>query len=118
PTAPVNDLKELARALAGCWSPPPIDKDRQPLDLNFTVSFKRSGELFGKPRVVIFARKVSDDERQRYHQAVAEALVLCSQLPFTDSMGGAVAGRTFQIRFIDMRNRKQASRSWLTTTTD
>jgi len=108
PTAPVNNLRELSMALAACWSPPPVDTSREPLDLNFTISFKRSGELFGKPRVVIFAREVTDAERDRYHLAVAEAVTLCSQMPFTDSMGGAVAGRTFQIRLIDTRNRKQA----------
>lgn len=107
PTAPVNNLQELMGAIKGCWSPPPADDNRQPLDLNFTISFKRSGELFGKPRAVIFARPVSDEERQLYYTAVAEAVDRCSQMPFTDTMGGAVAGRTFQIRFIDMRNRKQ-----------
>jgi hypothetical protein len=115
PTAPINNLRELSAALARCWNPPPIGRTSAPLDLNFTVSFKRSGELFGKPRAVIFARPVTDEERQIYYVAVAEAVTLCSQMPFTDSMGGAVAGRTFQIRFIDMRNRKQAL--WLRTRT-
>jgi hypothetical protein len=107
PTTPVNNLQEFMGALAGCWNPPPVDKNRQPLDLNFTISFKRSGELFGKPRVVIFARPVTDAERERHYTAVAEAIDRCSPMPFTDSMGGAVAGRTFQINFIDMRNRTQ-----------
>lgn len=115
PTQPVDNLRELNTALAGCWSPPPVDPDRQPLDLTFQVSFKRSGELFGKPRVVNFARAVTPQERERYHIAVAEAVERCSQMPFTDRMGGAVAGRTFRINFIDARNRKQARDLWLTT---
>lgn len=115
PKAPINDLKELMAALAECWSPPPLDPARQPVDLTFQVSFKRSGELFGKPRVIQFAHGVTPEERRRYYTAVAEAVDRCSPMPFTDSMGGAVAGRTFRINFIDARNRKQAEVPWLTT---
>jgi hypothetical protein len=117
PSRPINTLQDLSAALAACWNPPPIDRERQPLDLTFQVSFKRSGELFGKPRVVNFARAVTDDERQRYYLAVAEAIDRCSPMPFTDQMGGAVAGRTFRINFIDARNRRQAEGPWLTTRT-
>lgn len=115
PTAPINNLQDLMQAFAGCWSPPPLDTSRQPVDLTFQVSFKRSGELFGKPRAIQFAREITPEERSRYYQAVAEAVERCSQMPFTDSMGGAVAGRTFRVNFIDARTRKQAEVPWLTT---
>jgi hypothetical protein len=118
PTAPVNNLQDLMQAFARCWSPPPVDTARQPVDLTFQVSFKRSGELFGKPRSIQFAHDITPQERERYYQAVAEAVERCSQMPFTDSMGGAVAGRTFRVNFIDARNRKQADVSWLITKTD
>ncbi|HKS61813.1 MAG TPA: hypothetical protein VJT13_08955 [Xanthobacteraceae bacterium] len=104
-------------AFAECWSPPPLDQGRQPLDLTFQVSFKRSGELFGKPRVVNFARPVTDEERQLYYAAVAEAVDRCAPMPFTDSMGGAVAGRPFRVNFIDRRNSRKAEVSWLTMKT-
>jgi hypothetical protein len=107
PTAPVNTIKELIWALAGCWDPPPLDSGRQAIDVVFKVSFKRTGELFGKPPFIEFVQQVTPEERGRYYQAVAEALDRCAQIPFTDSMGGAVAGRVFRIKFIDMRNRKQ-----------
>ena len=96
----------------------PAGPNRQPVDLTFQVSFKRSGELFGKPRAIQFAHEVTPQERDRYYQAVAEAVERCSQMPFTDRMGGAVAGRTFRVNFIDARNRKQAEVSWLITKTD
>jgi hypothetical protein len=118
PTAPINNLQELMQALARCWSPPPADTSRQPIDLTFQVSFKRSGELFGKPRAIQFAREITQEERERYNLAVAEAVERCSQMPFTDQMGGAVAGRTFRVNFIDARNRKQADVSWLTLKTN
>jgi hypothetical protein len=106
PTEPIDNLQDLSQAFAGCWSPPPVDTSRQPVDLTFQVSFKRSGELFGKPRAILFARPITPEERERYDKAVAEAVERCSQMPFTDSMGGAVAGRTFRVNFVDERNRK------------
>lgn len=107
PAGSINTLQELMTALAGCWEPPPIDERRGPVDLTFQVSFKRSGELFGKPRIVNFARAVADEERQRYYTAVAEAVDRCSPMPFTEAMGGAVAGRTFRINFLDRRNSRK-----------
>jgi len=117
PHGAVNTLQDFMTALAACWSPPPLNARRQPLDLTFQVSFKRSGELFGKPRVVNFARSVTDEERQLYYTAVAEAVDRCVPMPFTESMGGAVAGRTFRINFLDRRNSRKAEVSWLTMTT-
>jgi hypothetical protein len=114
PTAKINTLQEMMAALATCWSPPPADTSRQPVDLTFQVSFKRSGELFGKPRIVNFTRAVSDEERQRYYTSIAEAVDRCSPMPFTDSMGGAVAGRTFRVNFLDRRNSRKAEASWPT----
>jgi hypothetical protein len=118
PTAPIDNLQDLMQAFAHCWSPPPVDTSRQPIDLTFQVSFKRSGELFGKPRAIQFAREITPEERERYYQAVAEAVERCSQMPFTKRMGGAVAGQPFRINFIDARNRKQADVSWLIPKTD
>jgi hypothetical protein len=117
PSVKVNTLQEFMAALAGCWSPPPLDVRRSPVDLTFQVSFKRSGELFGKPRVVNFARQVTQEERERYQTAVVEAIDRCSPMPFTESMGGAVAGRTFRVNFLDRRNSKRAEVPWLAMTT-
>jgi len=114
PTAPVNNLQQLSAAFAACWSPPPLDPERGPVDVIFQVSFKRSGELFGKPRIVEFVRPVTPEERGRYYAAVAETIDRCSQMPFTEQMGGAVAGRVFRVNFIDLRNSKQAEVPWPT----
>ena len=117
PSAPINNLDDLMVAFVGCWSPPPLEGNRRPLDLTFQVSFKRSGELFGKPRMIDFARPVTDEERQIYYTAVAEAIERCATMPFTDSMGGAVAGRPFRVNFLDRRNSRKAELSWLTMKT-
>jgi hypothetical protein len=118
PKGPVKGLQDLMAAWAECWSPPPVDQSRGPLDLTFQVSFKRSGELFGKPRVINFAREVTPEERQRYYLAVAEAVDRCSQMPFTDSMGGAVAGRQFRVNFLDRRDSRKAESQWPTMKTN
>ena len=114
PTAPVHTLQDLSAAFAGCWSPPPPDSERSPVDLTFQVSFKRSGELFGKPRAINFARQVTDKEREVYYKAVAEAVERCAQMPFTEAMGGAVAGQPFRVNFLDRRNTKRAGFTWPT----
>jgi hypothetical protein len=115
PAASINTLQEMMHAIRGCWSPPPLDPGQQPIDLLFRVSFKRSGELFGKPPTIEFVQEVTPQQRERYYRAVAEMLDRCSKMPFTEAMGGAVAGRVFKINFIDMRKRKQTS--WPTTKT-
>jgi hypothetical protein len=114
PTAPINTLRDLQIAFAGCWSPPPLDSDRAPVDLTFQVSFKRTGELFGKPLAIHFARQVTDKEREVYYRAVAEAVERCAQMPFSEAMGGAAAGRLFRINFQDQRNTRRAGFTWLT----
>jgi hypothetical protein len=117
PTGVVDTIDDLARALRDCWSPPPFDQNFGPVDVTFTVAFKRSGELFGKPKLVTFVQKVTPEMRGRYYTAVAETLDRCAQMPFTETMGGAVAGRVFRVNFLDKRNSKRAQASWPTTTT-
>jgi hypothetical protein len=106
PEAPVNSLLDLARALEECWSVPPLDGN-QPVDVIFVISFKRSGELFGKPRVIQFHGEVAPARRAIFYTAVAEALDRCIKIPFTESMGNSAAGRIFRITFVDMRNKRQ-----------
>ena len=107
PAGPVDSLRDLTVALRRCFNPPPIDSAVGPVDLTFKVSFKRSGELFGKPKVVTFVQKVTPELRDRYYQAVAEAIDLCSPMPFTESMGASAAGRVFRVNFLDRRNSKK-----------
>jgi hypothetical protein len=109
-TAPVllNTLKDMGLALQACWIPPPIDQARPGMQITVQMSFKRSGELLGKPRITFESAGASDDERLAYRVAVAEMLKRCSPLPFTEALGNAVAGRPFTMRFHDDRKLKQA----------
>jgi hypothetical protein len=109
-TAPalLNTLKDMGLALQACWIPPPIDQARLGMQITVQMSFKRSGELLGKPRITFESAGASDDERLAYRVAVAEMLKRCSPLPFTEALGNAVAGRPFTMRFHDDRKLKQA----------
>ena len=105
--APVNTISELGAALRACWVPPPLDQARPGMQITVQMTFRRNGELFGKPKITFESPGASDDDRLSYRLAVAEMLKRCASLPFTDAFGNAVAGRPFTMRFIDERKLKQ-----------
>jgi len=100
--ARVNTIQEVFQHLRSCWKPPPPAKAR-PLDITVVVSFNRSGNILGHPRITYESSEASDNDRLQYRIAVMEALQRCTPMPFTDAMAGAAAGRPFAIQF---RNRK------------
>jgi hypothetical protein len=108
PQAPLNTLADLGAALRACWVPPPLDQSRPGMQITVQMAFRRNGELFGKPRITFETAGATDDERLAYRIAVAQMLERCASLPFTDTLGNAVAGRPFTMRFIDDRKLKQA----------
>lgn len=108
PAAPLNTIAEVFAALDACWVPPALDQARAGMQITVLVSFKRDGEILGKPRITYETPNASDDERQSYRVAMAQALRRCTPLPFTDALGNALAGRPLTLRFIDNRKLKQA----------
>ena len=73
--------------------------------MSVRLSFKRSGEIMGTPRVTYTSPKASGEAKERYHRAINEALERCTPMHFTAGLGGAVAGRPVAIRYVD--NRQQ-----------
>ncbi len=100
--APVDTIKDVFQHLRTCWKPPPAAKAR-PIDITVVVSFNRSGNILGHPRISYESAEASDNDRLQYRIAVMEALQRCTPMPFTDAMAGAAAGRPFAIQF---RSRK------------
>ncbi|MDA9494080.1 hypothetical protein [Bradyrhizobium sp. CCBAU 11361] len=100
--AQVNTIQDIFRHLRTCWKPPPPAKARS-IDITVVVSFNRSGNILGHPRITYESAEASDNDRLQYRIAVMEALQRCTPMPFTDAMAGAAAGRPFAIQF---RNRK------------
>jgi hypothetical protein len=109
PAAPLNTIAEVFAALEACWIPPGLDQARAGMQITVMLSFKRSGEVLGKPRITYETPEASDDERMSYRVAMAQAIRRCTPLRFTDALGNALAGRPLTIRFIDNRKLKQAS---------
>jgi hypothetical protein len=96
----INTLKDIGRAVQACWQPTGVRYSGQ--EVTIRISFKRSGEVLGKPMITHYRAGEPDAEnREAFTRAVREALARCSPMPFTDKLGAAVAGRPFTFRFID-----------------
>jgi hypothetical protein len=108
----VNTIADVFARLRTCWKPPDPSRVHPNIDITVVVSFNRAGEIMGRPRVTYESEQADDNDRLLYRIAAMEALQRCTPMPFTEAMGGAVAGRPFAIRF---RNRKPSTekRAWL-----
>jgi hypothetical protein len=112
--AQVNTIRDVYERLRTCWKPPPLA--HSDIDITVIVSFNRAGQILGHPRITYESEQADDNDRLMYRVAVMEALQRCTPMPFTEGMGGAVAGRPFAIQF---HNRKippkpVERRAWLT----
>ncbi len=103
----LNTIMQMFDALRTCWVPPPSDEARYGMQMTVRLSFKRSGELMGAPRVTYTTPDAPHDARDLYHRAITEALTRCTPMPFTAGLGGAVAGRPINIRYVDNRKLQQ-----------
>ena len=70
-----------------------------PMDITVIVSFNRVGAILGQPRITYESANAGDNDRITYRIAVMETLQRCTPLPFTEGLGGAVAGRPFAVQF-------------------
>ena len=110
----LDTIKEVFAKLYSCWQPPPLSR-ANPMDITVIVSFNREGAILGQPRITYESGNASDNDRIAYRVAVMETLQRCTPLPFTEGLGGAVAGRPFAVLF---RTRKRPpkpdeKRAWL-----
>jgi len=101
--AALDSLKDIFVRLHSCWKPPPLSA-ANPTDITVVVSFNREGVILGHPRITYESEQASDNDRLQYRIAVMETLQRCTPLPFTEGLGGAVAGRPLAIPF---RTRKR-----------
>jgi hypothetical protein len=116
----VDNFKEAFARLRTCWRPPPPSRANPDVEITVIVSFKRDGNILGRPKITYESENATDNDRIEYRIAVMETLQRCTPMPFTDAMGGAVAGRPFAIRFVPRRKpppQPIEKRAWLTTTT-
>ena len=104
PDHDLDTIGDLFAALRSCWSPPPADTAHEGMQISVRFSFKRSGELFGMPRLTFATAGVPVDTRDTYLKAINDSIGACAPLKFTDSLGGALAGRPIAIRYVDNRD--------------
>ena len=110
----LDTIKDVYAKLHSCWQPPPASR-ANPMDITVIVSFNREGAILGQPKITYESEHAGDNDRIQYRIAVMETLQRCTPLPFTEGLGGAVAGRPFAVTF---RTRKrppkpEEKRAWL-----
>ena len=110
----LNTLKDVFVRLHTCFKPPPLSQ-ANPIDITVIVSFNREGAILGHPRVTFESEQASNNDRVQYRVAVMEALQRCTPLPFTEALGGAVAGRPFAVPFRTRKTKPKTEerRAWL-----
>jgi hypothetical protein len=111
----VNNIREAFERFWSCWRPPPASQATPGIDITVIVSFTRAGEILGRPKITYESEQATDNDRLVYRIAVMEALQRCTPMPFTESMGGAVAGRPFAIPFHNKKPppKPTEKRAWL-----
>ena len=110
----LDTIRDVVVRLHRCWKPPPLSS-ANPIDITVVVSFNREGVILGHPRITYKSEQATDGDRLQYRIAVMETLQRCTPLPFTEGLGGAVAGRPFAIPFRTRKStpRTEEKRAWL-----
>ncbi|WP_052955087.1 hypothetical protein [Microvirga vignae] len=96
----INTLREVFQALQACWHPPG-GSGYSGQEITLRLSFKRNGEVLGKPRITYYKPGTQGEQRESFTRSVREAFERCTPFPFTESFGAAIAGRIFSFRFVD-----------------
>ena len=105
PDHKVDTIHDLFAALRACWQPPDERDAHDGTQMAVRFAFKRTGEIIGEPRVTYATPGIDDDTRKLYRDAITQALGRCTPMPFTNGMGGALAGRPIAIRYVDNRGK-------------
>ena len=114
--ARLDTIRDIFAKLRSCWKPPPASRANL-IDITVVVSFTREGAILGHPKITHESEHATDNDRLIYRVAVMEALQRCTPLPFTEALGGAVAGRPIAFPFKSPRKlppKPTEHRAWLT----
>jgi hypothetical protein len=72
---PINSVREIHASLRACWISPAMGTRPQ---VTVRLSFKRNGEILGRPLISYVSPDISEDERTALHAAVAAAVARCT----------------------------------------
>jgi hypothetical protein len=92
----LDHIADLGPAILACWRPP---RDSAGMELTLVFSFKRNGEIFGKPRISYAKLRGDQDLQERFVASALKALADCTPLRIAPGLGGAIAGRPFSMLF-------------------
>ena len=114
----LDTLRDLFKQLSRCWRSPRLPEGDLGMQITVVVSFNRSGEILGQPRITYESETATDDDRFSYRTAVMATLQRCTPLAFTDGLAGAIAGQPVRLRFDDRRKPPKPKERdvWLTQT--
>ena len=96
---PLNLPREIPARLSACWLPPGAQAGRR-LEVSVKLSFRRDGSIIGTPFLTFVNAPAGSAARDNIGVTILDALKRCTPLPFTPSLGAAIAGRLFLIRFV------------------
>ncbi|MGN6451226.1 MAG: hypothetical protein ACTHLK_22065 [Brucella intermedia] len=94
--APVNSIQEMYDAIFACWQPP---AGTAGMSMTLRFSLRRDGTLIGEPRVTYKGKISGNQASKAFEASIYEALHKALPVPFTQGMGGAVAGRPIALLF-------------------
>jgi hypothetical protein len=91
--------RDVAERIASCWNPPRSDA-KEDREVTLRLQFSRNGTVIGKPQVTYVQPGSGQGARSVLIQSIETAIHDCTPLQFTGSLGPAIAGYPFAIRFI------------------
>jgi hypothetical protein len=109
PEHDLDSIGDLFAQLRSCWTPPQAEAAKEGMQMTVRFSFKRSGDMIGPPRITFATAGAPADVRDTYLKAISSSLAACVPLKFTDSLGGALAGRPIAIRYVDNRELNRSN---------
>ncbi len=95
----LDRAREVAERLAECWTPPTASNSAK-REITLRLAFSRVGALIGPPRVTYVDASGARGGRHAIVESITDALKACAPLRFTASLGAAIAGYPFAIRFV------------------
>ena len=97
PAAPADTLQDLRSALTACWKAPAGSMGSE-ITLRFSLTHK--GELRGLPMITYSKLTGSRDDQERFAIAALAALLNCTPVRLTDSLGRIASQRMLHVRLI------------------
>ena len=98
---PLNLPGQISSRIVRCWTPPQTDTP-QAIEVTVRLSFSRAGAVIGAPRVTFVKAPAEQGMRQLVAASILAAVKACTPLKFAPSLGAAIAGQIFAIRFISL----------------